>query len=302
MGVPDFQSLMLPLLAALGDGATRRLADLHDTLTERLNVSPHDVKELLPSGRQTRFRNRVAWAKVYLEQAGLVESPQRGLCRITDRGRAVLTQTPERIDIAFLSQFPDFVSYRSGRGRAPESVGPVSTGEARTPEEALEATHQALREELAAELLDRVKKSPPSFFERLVVELLLRMGYGGSKKDAGEAIGGSGDGGVDGIIKEDRLGLDTIYVQAKRWDGTVGRPVVQAFAGSLEGQRARKGILITTSQFSSDARDYVERIEKKIVLIDGRLLANLMIEHGLGVATVATYEIKKIDSDYFAED
>lgn len=204
-------------------------------------------------------------------------------------------------------QFPEFVAFRARSEPSVKEVKEMSAEQATekgTPEEVLEASYQRLREELAEEILDRIMEATPSFFEKLVVELLLRMGYGGSRKDAGQAIGQGGDAGIDGIINEDRLGLDVIYVQAKKWDRnrTVGRPEVQAFAGSLEGQRARKGIFITTSQFSSDAREYVQRIEKKIVLINGELLADLMIEHGLGVTTVATYDVKKIDSDFFAEE
>lgn len=298
---------MLPLLEAISDGQVHTLSDLYDKVAERLKVSPEDRRDLLPSGRQSRFENRVAWAKTYLKHAGLIETPQRAACRITSRGQELLKRRPDKINIALLMQFPEFVAFRARSEPSVKEVKEMSAEQATekgTPEEVLEASYQRLREELAEEILDRIMEATPSFFEKLVVELLLRMGYGGSRKDAGQAIGQGGDAGIDGIINEDRLGLDVIYVQAKKWDRnrTVGRPEVQAFAGSLEGQRARKGIFITTSQFSSDAREYVQRIEKKIVLINGELLADLMIEHGLGVTTVATYDVKKIDSDFFAEE
>ena len=214
-----------------------------------------------------------------------------------------MKSNPDKINVKFLKQFSEFVEFQNLSRQSARTGTEVETEELdETPEETLESSYQNLRRNLAQELLDRVKKCSPRFFENLVVDLLVAMGYGGSRKDAGQAVGQSGDGGIDGIIKEDKLGLDVVYIQAKRWEGTVGRPVAQAFAGSLEGQRARKGVLITTSQFSQDAKDYVSRIEKKIVLIDGEQLAQLMIDHGIGVAEVATYTVKKMDLDYFGEE
>ncbi|MCX7791087.1 MAG: restriction endonuclease, partial [Chloroflexaceae bacterium] len=260
--------------------------------------------ELLPSGVQPKFDNRVGWARTHLGKALLLESPKRGWFRITERGRAALAQNPPRIDMAFLSQYPEYQAFRS-RGRAMEN-GVAGAGEAAeevaSPEERLEASYQALRGALAQELLEKVKQVSPRFFERLVVDLLVAMGYGGSRRDAGQAIGRSGDGGIDGIINEDRLGLDVVYIQAKRWEQTVSRPEVQAFAGSLEGVRARKGVMITTSTFSPQAREYVSRIEKKIVLIDGEQLAQYLIDYDIGVTEVSRYVIKKIDLDYFEEE
>jgi len=303
MAVPDFQTIMLPLLVYMGDGAEHSLTEVIEVLGDRMGLSPEDKKELLPSESDVKFDNRVRWAAFYLRKAELVERTGRGRIRITERGRQVLGTKPERINIRFLRQFPEFLEFQQGTRRTESEDGVGATEEAQaTPEETLEASYLNLRRTLAQELLDRVKKCPPKFFEKLVVDLLVSMGYGGSRKDAGQAIGQSGDDGIDGIIKEDKLGLDVVYLQAKRWEATVGRPVVQAFAGSLEGQRARKGVLITTSQFSQEAKDYVSRIEKKIILLGGEELAQLMIDHGIGVAEVRTYSVRKMDLDYFEEE
>jgi restriction system protein len=245
--------------------------------------------------------SRVNWACVYLVQAGLLERPKRGRFVITNRGRQVLRENPQAITREFLQQFDEFCAFlnrRSERSSAEASDQDSSSN----PEETLELAHEKLRGELANELLSTVKACSPRFFETLVIDLLIAMGYGGSRVDAGQALGRTGDGGVDGIIKEDKLGLDFVYVQAKRWEGSVGRPVVQGFAGSLEGRRARKGVLITTSNFTKDAEEYVDRIEKRIVLIDGARLAELMIDHSLGVTQIASYPVHRIDSDYFEED
>jgi len=305
MAVPDFQTIMLPLLVLMGDGAEHSLAEVIDVLGDRMGLSAEDKKELLPSESDVKFDNRVRWAAFYLRKAELLERTGRGRIRITERGRQVFGTKPEKINIRFLRQFPEFLDFQRGtRRRVSDDDGAESaTDETEaTPEETLEASYLNLRRTLAEELLDRVKKCRPKFFEKLVVDLLVSMGYGGSRKDAGQAIGQSGDEGIDGIIKEDKLGLDVVYLQAKRWEATVGRPVVQAFAGSLEGQRARKGVLITTSQFSQDAKDYVSRIEKKIILIGGEELAQLMIDHGIGVTELRTYSVRKMDLDYFEEE
>lgn len=304
MAIPDYQSLMLPLLDFAADGREHPLREARETLASRLGLSAEERAELLPSGRQPVFDNRVAWAKTYLQQAELLSSPRRGHFQITDRGRAVLAEKPAKIDVKFLDRFPEFVEFRTS-GQKDKPVDTVKTNECRensTPEEMLESAHQQIRSDLAADLIRRIKDSPPSFFERLVVELLVKMGYGGSRKDAGKALGKSGDEGIDGIINEDRLGLDNIYIQAKRWEGTVGRPEIQKFVGALHGRRARKGVFLTTGSFSAEAHDYVSRIDPKVVLIDGRELAELMIDFGLGVTTTTTYEIKRVDSDYFGEE
>jgi restriction system protein len=299
MAVPDFQSLMLPVLKIAADGQEHSHAQVRDNLAIQFQLTDEERRELLPSGRQGRFDNRIAWARAHLKLAGLVESTGRGMFRITPSGLEVLLEKPTKIDIRFLTRFPEYVKSRSAARQNYKRAEPEDeTGQ--TPKEILESSYQILRHELAQELLERVKTCSPRFFETLVVDLVVAMGYGGSRQDA-EAVGRSGDGGIDGTIKEDRLGLDVVYIQAKKWKGTVGRPDVQAFAGSLDGQRARKGVMITTSQFSQEAKDYVGRIEKKIVLIDGEELAQLMIDHGIGVAEEATYTVKKLDLDYFEE-
>ncbi len=297
MAIPTYDECMLPLLEILSDGQDHRLRDVTRAVADRLQVPEGEREAMLPSGAQTVIANRVGWAKTYLKKAGLLDNPTRGTARITELGTKVIDERPPRIDAAFLMQFSPFREFKESTSPplAAQDVAETTS----TPEESLEAAYRVLHEELALEVAERVKSCSPEFFERLVVELLVRMGYGGSLADAGQAIGKSGDGGIDGIIKEDRLGLDVVCIQAKRWKDTVGRPVVQAFAGSMEGQRAKKGVLITTAAFSQEAKDYVNRIERKIVLIDGRQLAELMIEHDLGVSRSREFILKKIDLDFF---
>jgi restriction system protein len=306
VAIPDFQSCMLPLLEFAKDGHEHSLAEARDVLAAHFRLSAEECAEFLPSGRQRRLDNRVAWAKSYLDHAGLLQSPRRGRFHITDRGRAVLQEAPPRLDIAFLERFEEFKEFR----RAANRVEPVGSHEApeeglqgrETPEETLERAYQTIRAELATDLLARVKASSPSFFERLVVEFLLKMGYGRSRAEAGRAIGGTGDEGLDGVISEDRLGLDTIYIQAKRWQGTVGRPEIQRFVGALHGRRARKGVFLTTGNFSADAVEYVSHIDPRVVLIDGPQLAEYMLDLHVGVTTRATYELQRVDSDYCTEE
>jgi restriction system protein len=303
MPIPDFQSHMLPMLELAGDGTVHSLAEARDVLAARFGLTEVDRAELLPSGRQRRFDNRVAWAKVYLEQAGLLTTPKRGHFLVTENGRGLLKKRPERIDIGMLEQFEEFRDFRSRRtDSSPSQPHDASSEAVATPEETLESAYQSIRAQLAEELLARVKAASPSFLETLVVELLTRMGYGGGRADASRAIGGSGDEGIDGIINEDRLGLDVIYIQAKRWSGAVGRPELQKFVGALHGKRARKGVFITTGSFSADAREYVSRIDPRVVLIDGRALSLFMIDLNIGVTPRATYELKRLDSDFFAEE
>jgi len=307
LAVPDFQSLMLPLLQmAAADKKEHSLQEARDWLADKLHVTDEERALLLPSGRQAVFNNRVAWAKVYLQRAGLLASPRRGHFQIAPRGLEVLGTNPPRVDIKLLEKFPEFVEFRTRRedeAGSSDTVSPESApGDHQTPEEALEVSYSRIRTDLAADLLERVKKSSPQFFESLVVELLVKMGYGGSRKEAGQAVGQAGDEGIDGVINEDRLGLDVIYLQAKKWDGTVGRPEIQKFVGALHGKRAKKGVFITTGTFSSDAKAYVSHIDPKVVLIDGRQLAELMIDHDLGVAPMASYQVKRVDSDYFGEE
>lgn len=305
MTVPDFQSMMLPFLRNTADDAEHQMADLREKLAEELQLSDDEVKELLPSGKQSRFGNRVAWAKVYLAQAGLLDTPRRGAFKISERGKQVLFEPPAAIDIKFLEQYPEFREFRYQRRRheePPEPSGGDGKQEIETPEEALEQAALRLNDELSRQLIRQVKSNTPDFFEKLVVDLLVKMGYGGSIKDAGKAIGRSGDEGIDGIIKEDKLGLDVIYIQAKRWDSIIGRPEVQKFVGALHGQRAKKGVFITTSGFSEQAIKYVDRIDPKVVLIDGPQLVAHMIDNNIGVSTANVIEVKKLDSDYFLEE
>jgi restriction system protein len=301
MSIPDFQSIMRPLLELASDGKEHSISEVTELLAQRFKLTEEEKMTLLPSGRQATFRNRTAWAKSYLTQAGVLESSRRGFFKITERGHGLLKDSPSRITIKELEQFPEFVQFRSTKHVAEDTQPPEHGADKQTPEEMLESAYQRFRAELAAELLSRVKKASYGFFERLVVELLLKMGYGGSRKEAGEAIGRSGDEGIDGIINEDRLGLDVIYLQAKRWEGSVGRPEIQKFVGALHGKRAKKDVFITTSTFSSDAREYVTHIDPRVVLIDGEQLSELMINWNVGVSPVAAYETKQIDSDYFEE-
>lgn len=301
MATPDFQTIMLPLLRFAADGREHAVADAREALASTMNLSSNDLTVRLPSGTQTVWANRVAWAKVHLERAGLLHSTKRGVFQITERGLGVLKAPPERVTLRFLSQYPEFVEFRSKKREVTADDDVSADDERGTPEERLEKAYVEIRQDLAADLLDRVKRSTPRFFEELVVELLLAMGYGGSRKEAGAAIGRSGDEGIDGVISEDKLGLDFIYIQAKRWDGSVGRPEIQKFVGALHGKRAKKGVFITTGTFTTDARDYVERIDPKVVLIDGSQLAEHMINFGVAVTTKVTYEVKRIDSDYFLE-
>jgi len=307
MAVPDYQNLMLPLLQFVAQkGTETSTSEAVDALAKELDLTDDDLKEMLPSGLQSTLVNRVSWASTYMKKAGLLEATRRGFYQITDRGRDLLKKQPKTINVKILKQYSEFLEFQQLKGtrsgdKVTDSKGASDVSKA-TPSEALEAAYENLRNELADELLARLKKISPVFFERVVVELLVKMGYGGSRADAGKAIGRSGDGGIDGIIKEDKLGLDVVYIQAKRWDNNpVGRPDVMQFAGALQAQRANKGIFITSSRFTDDARSYVSQIGSKIVLIDGEQLTSLMIEHDVGVSTISLYPVKKVDSDYFEE-
>lgn len=306
MAIPDYQTLMLPLLKVAGDEQEHSLREAVEALSSQFELTDQERQTLLSSGQQTVIANRVGWARTYMKKAGVLESTRRGYFRITPRGLEILRAGPSRVDDDYLNRFAEFAEFKKARPskEVETSNVPASLPSERTPEEEIEDAYQRIRNSLATELLATVRASTPERFERLVVDLLVRMGYGGTRRDAGQALGKSGDGGIDGIIKEDRLGLDAIYIQAKRWADTngVGRPEIQKFAGALQGHRARKGVFITTSYFTKDAEDYVTRIDSKIVLIDGETLAQLMIDHGLGVAPVAAYEVKRIDSDYFADE
>lgn len=298
---------MLPLLKLVSNGQAHQYRNLIESLAVQFEVTDAERKELLASGNQSIFDNRVGWAKTYLKKAGLIDSPKRATFIITELGRQALVKNPDRIDTKYLRQFPAFLDFLKS-SRINNDNGVVETASIdnyeQTPEELLDKVYQQIRKSLASELLTKIIDLSPTFFERLVVELLVKMGYGGSINDAGKAMVKSGDEGIDGTIKEDKLGLDIIYIQAKRWKpgNVVGRPELQKFVGALAGQGAKKGIFITTSNFTKDARDYIPRNETKIVLIDGEHLAQLMIDYNLGCTSQQTYELKKIDGDYFGED
>ena len=301
MTVPDFQTIMLPLLRFAEDDKEHSLRDAVAELASHFSLSEDELNRLQPSGQGPVFYKRVGWSRTYLKKAGLVEDPRRGFFRITDRGKEVLAENPSRLDMKYLERFPEYVEFRDTSKERDVDAPDQAVESDLTPEEALEISYQSIRVELVDEILSQIAGSTPGFFERLVIDLLVEMGYGGSRREAARAVGLSGDEGIDGIIDEDRLGLDTVYVQAKRWKPStpVGRPEIQKFVGALQGQRARKGIFITTSRFTDDAEKYVLNIDPKVVLIDGRRLADLMIDHGVGVSLESTYRVKRIDSEYF---
>lgn len=304
MPIPDYQSCMLPLLEFAADGKEHATHEGVEALARHFDLTEEEQNYLLPSGTQSVLANRVGWGRTYLKKAGLLEYPKRGQFKITKRGLDLLTQRPERITTAFLRQFPEFTEFEaSSRSSQSPEAKPQDEDEIQTPEERIEAAYSQIRSELASELLAKVKSASPAFFERLVVDLLVKMGYGGSRSDAGKAIGKSGDGGIDGIINEDRLGLDVVFIQAKRWtDNVVGRPEIQKFVGALTGHRARKGVFITTSSFTKEAAAFAANNEFKVILIEGKMLAELMIDFQVGVTRQAVYELKRIDSDYFTEE
>jgi restriction system protein len=304
MPIPDYQTLMLSVLKIAGDGKEHQARAAINQLADQFGVTEEERKELLPSGVDLLFDNRVGWARTYLKKAGLIEYPRRGVFQITDRGKKVLAKKPARIDVSFLRQFPEFIEFQSPKKLAGGAVAADSPEESsETPEEQLASGYLKLRKQVETDLLAKVKSCSPEFFERLVVRLLTAIGYGGSLADAGRAIGKSGDGGIDGVIKEDKLGLDLLYIQAKRWDtATVGSPEIQKFVGALYGKKAKKGIFITTSTFSKAAIEYAAGLESRIILIDGAQLAELMFEYGVGVATLNSYAVKRIDSDFFEDD
>ncbi|MBS1066549.1 restriction endonuclease [Gluconobacter kondonii] len=305
MAIPDYQTLMLPVLRLAAAGE-QRVADAAERIADDLGLSPDEREEMLPSGRQRLLYNRIQWAKFYLSKAGLVASPQRGRFIATDAGRALLASNPARIGVSELKDYEDFREFFSGQKFSDDDAGPVATApivETGTPEEQIEVAYQAVQSALRADLLERIVQNTPAFFEQLIVDLLIAMGYGGSHKNAATQLGRSGDGGVDGVINEDRLGLDRVYVQAKRYaETTVGRPDVQAFVGSLVGHGATKGVFVTTSTFSSQARDYVKHLAQRVILIDGERLTDLMIEYGVGVRVSRRVEFKRLDEDFFTEE
>lgn len=305
MPIPDYQTLMLPLLKIAGDRAVHFMRDAVQDLALQFDLTEDEQKELLPSGKQQIFNNRVGWARTYLKKAFLIDYVQRGRFRITERGQQVLAENPSRIDNTFLCRFPEFVEFTRGAQpvKSERSDPAVSTAETDTPDDLMAIGYLNRRSQIEEDVLERVKSCSPEFFERLVVKLITAMGYGGTLADAGRAIGKSGDGGVDGVIKEDRLGLEQIYIQAKRWDNTsVGRPEIQKFVGALHGKRSRKGIFLTTSAFTQEAREFASGLDIKVILIDGRELAQFMFDFEVGISTESTYVIKCIDNDFFEDD
>ena len=289
------------MLQIASDGQEYTVHDFTERLARQFNLTEEELNEFLPSGKQARFFNRVGWAKTHLTKAGLLVIAHRPYYVIAQRGKDVLKSKPERIDLRFLKQYPEFVEFRNTHKTKDdfEESDELTDTLDKTPEEILEDAYEEIRANLASDLLESVKNCSPKFFEQLVVELLVNMGYGGSQREAARAVGQSGDGGIDGIIDEDRLGLDTIYIQAKKWESSVSRPEIQKFAGALMGKKASKGIFITTSSFTKEAREYSESINPKIILIDGARLAEFMIDYDIGVTNITEYYLKRIDSDYF---
>lgn len=309
MPIPDYQTLMLPLLDFIDDAQSHTTQEAVEHLSKAFNLTEEELNQWLPSKTAKTFNNRVHWAKAHLKMAEAIENISKGTFRITERGRSILTNKPQSVTVKYLmSLFPDYEDRITGfrtKKKEDDPAKPVQydkENEQETPAELIESGYQKIRKALEDEILAKLKSVHPSFFERIVVELLVKMGYGGSIQDAGRAIGKSGDEGIDGTIKEDKLGLDVIYVQAKRWEGVVGRPELHKFVGALAGQGAKKGIFITTSSFTKEAELYSPKNETKMVLIDGTKLAQYMIDHNLGVSVQNTYEIKRIDTDYFDED
>lgn len=305
LSVPKYDDFTLPILKILSDGSQHSPKELAILAADCLGISEDRRAELLPSGRVLLFQNRSAWAVTYLFKARLLDRVRAGRYQISERGRAALDKNPSKIDLAYLKQFPEFVHfYMGGEDDSAISRGefqpPVPT-EHLTPQDQLDQALTALHRDLAQELLDRIMQNPPAFFEGLVIDLLVKMGYGGSRRDAGQVVGGPGDGGIDGVIKADRLGLDSIYVQAKRWESKVNESEIRNFVGSLVVRGANRGVFITTSTFQPSAVDYVERLHQKVALIDGKQLAELCIEFGVGVVESARYSVKKIDPEFFDE-
>jgi restriction system protein len=305
MSIPDFQSFFVPLLKFAADGKLHTVREAREYIEKEMELTQDDLAETISSG-QSRFANRVHWAKAYFIQAGVLSSPKRGTLIITERGKELLKENHTRISIKELKRYPEFIKFQSSSNNQEKSSAILSDSDIEnsdeTPDEILEKSYKQICNSLSSELLEKVKNNTPEFFENLVVDLMIKMGYGGSREEAGRSVGKVGDEGIDGVIKEDKLGLDMIYLQAKKWDGTVGRPEIQKFVGALQGKRARKGVFITTGTYAKSAKDYADNIETKVILIDGELLVKYMIEFNLGVTTSKTFEIKDIDSDYFSEE
>jgi len=303
MPIPDYQAIKLPALGVTGDGKLRHLRELYLSLAKTLSVTEEEQAELLPSGKQTRWKNRVNWACYDLYRAGIFSRPKRATYQISDLGRKTLAENPASLNRDYLRQFPHFLEWETGapkpRGQEISEELPTDTANREPANERLEEAFQELQHALKADLLEQVRSMDPFVFEQVVLDVLVKMGYGGSREEAARVTQKSGDEGIDGVINEDRLGLDAIYVQAKRKQQPIGRPDLQSFVGALVGQRASKGVFITSGEFAGTAYEFVKTIQHKVVLIDGNRLAELMIEFGIGVSEVSRYVIKRVDSDYF---
>lgn len=304
MPIPEFNEIKAPALQLFADGKERRISEAFAPLAKHFSLTDDEQNEMLPSGTQRRWHNRADWACYDLFRAGLLARPRRGIYVITEAGKALAAKNPKVIDRDFLMQYPEFAKFAQMTGKpkdtkAKNAKSPLAFTEQTTPEEILENAHQFVQANLQKEVLENVSKMNPYKFEQLVVDLLVAMGYGGSREEAARVTKASNDEGIDGIINEDRLGLDVIYIQAKRWQNTVGRREIQSFVGALAGQKAQKGIFITTSDFADTAIAYAKNVHQKIILIDGVRLAALMIEHDIGVSPTHAYKVKRIDSDYF---
>jgi restriction system protein len=305
MAIPDYQSIMLPLLQLASDAVEHRTRDAIGTVAKTFELTDEEMSKLNPSGSDYVFGNRFGWARTYLKKAGLIHYTGWGKFQITDAGRDLLAKNPAKIDLNTLKQYPEFLEFYGGTkpDDSDTAKDSVSEPEEETPEELIGSAHATLQKLVQTELLTKILAGTPKFFEKLVVNLLVAMGYGGSFADAGQALGKSHDGGIDGVIKEDRLGLDLIYIQAKKWkDVTVGAPEVQSFVGALAGVKARRGVFITTSKFSKEATSYAASLENRVILVDGERLTELMFEYGLGVSPVKTFAVKRVDNDFFDED
>lgn len=302
--IPNYQECMLPLLQFSSDEKAHTVSEAAAHISDFFELTQDEREQMLPSGVQTIIFNRVGWARTYLKKAGLLEDPQRGTFQITQRGLDLLKENPQEINTKFLYRYEEFINFRTKHtdNEKAQNILQNDVNSNATPEESIEFGFQKLKESLAQDIISKIMDCSPRFFERLVVELLVKIGYGGTLKEAGQVLGKSGDGGIDGIIKEDKLGLDVIYIQAKRWENVVDRPEIQKFAGALLGQKAKKGIFITSSWFTNEAIDFVKNLDNKIILIDGEMLTDLMIECGLGVSTYKSYDLKRIDLDYFSDE
>lgn len=299
MPIPDFQSVMLPVMKCLIAGEVASNAEVIEKISDEFSLTPEQKAELLPSGKQTIIKNRIGWAMTYLKKAGLVKSPKRAHIQITELGQSVLAENPEKINVRFLKQFESFREFHTMKPKQADETQETNQEQSDTPDEQLQQAYNSLNQSLAEEVLENVKQVSPQAFEQLVVDLMIAMGYGGARKEAGQATKLTGDGGIDGIINEDKLGLDSIYLQAKRWENTVHKPEIDKFIGALTIKGASKGVFITTSCFSKGAIEAVNGLNISVVLVDGKKLAELMVEHNLGVSIKETYQVKTLDTDYF---